>query len=126
MAKGAISVNDKEYNELIFSALEQMRDYIFDYDVPVFSSESFKVKYNDKDADACFYYEPIAFTGEMRACVKIEGKDIEFEFDYGEIEFIEKEKTLGILKNFLTEYDKKITLVFNEKQSEFLKIIEKL
>ena len=103
-----------------------MRNYIFDYDVPAFSSESFKIKYDNKDADACFHYEPIAFMGDMKACVKIEGKDIEFEFDYGEIEFLEKEKTLGILKNFLTGYDKKITLVFNEKRSGFLKIIENL
>ena len=124
MAKGVISVNDKEYSELIFSALEQMRNYIFDYDVPAFSSESFKIKYDNKDADACFYYEPIAFTGDMKACVKIAG--VCLEFDYGEIEFLEKEKTLRILKDFLIEYDKKITLVFNEKQNGFIKIIEKI
>ena len=119
-------MNDKKYSELIFSALEGMRNYILDYDVPAFASETFKVKYDGKERNAFFYYEPIAFTGDMKACVKIEGEDIEFEFDYDEIEFIKKEKALGILKNFLTEYDKKITLVFNEKRSVFLKIIEKL
>ena len=119
-------MNDKEYSELIFLALESMRNYIFDYDVPVFVSETFKVRFNDKDIGAYFYYEPIAFTGDMKACVRIEGKDIEFEFDYDEIEFTEKEKTLEILKNFLTEYDKRITLVFHEKQSVFRKIIEKI
>ena len=117
-------MDDKEYSELIFSALEQMRNYIFDYDVPAFSSESFEIKYNDKDADACFHYEPIAFTGDMKACVKI--ADVCLDVYYGEIEFLEKEKTLRILKDFLGEYDKKITLVFNEKRSGFLKIIEKL
>ena len=119
-------MNNKEYSELIFSALEQMRDYIFDYDVPAFASETFKVKYYGKERNGFFYYEPIAFMGDMKACVKIEGKNIEFEFDYGEIEFLEKEKTLRILKDFLGEYDKKITLVFNEKRSGFIKIIENL